>query len=195
VVADLDFGNALAMLGDGTGHFSNSTPLSTNNHLVRGIVVGDFNGDGNNDLAMTDGRELGYVHVFLGNGDGTFQQGKKFTTGGQYPTGVLAGDFNGDGKMDLAVLNSAAGVSNGSVAVLLGHGNGRFDPPLLYKFPRLENHQRTDLYDPDAIATGNFTSDKRLDVAVAFHDGTVDDPGYVFVFLGNGDGTFKEGVR
>jgi hypothetical protein len=189
VVGDEALNNALAMFGDGTGYFPNSMPLSTNNHLPGGIVVGDFNGDGNKDLAITGDKGQGRVFVFLGNGDGTFQQGRNFVTGGHYPTGILAGDFNGDGKLDLAVVNTAAGVSYGSVAVLLGRGNGSFDPPLLYKF----THRSP--YVPSAIAMGDFNGDGKLDIAVAMSNYSTNESSYVLVLLGNGNGTFNKGTK
>jgi len=194
VVGDLDYGNGLAMFGDGTGYFTSNTPLITNDHVPGGIVVGDFNGDGNNDVAMTDTAGQGHVYLFLGNGDGTFQPVRKFSTGGHVPTVILAGDFNGDGKLDLAVLNTAGGVSHGSLAILLGRGNGSFDAPLLYKFPERENHERTALYNPSAIAVGDFNNDNRLDVAVSFRDSILHDMGYARILLGNGDGTFQQGA-
>src|SRR6266704_6604590 len=66
--------------------------------------------------------------VLLGNGDGTFQAPLTFTAGGR-PASVAVGDFNGDGKPDLAVANQ--GISPpGNVSVLLGNGDGTFQAPL-----------------------------------------------------------------
>jgi len=86
------------------------------------VSVGDFNGDGRQDLAVAN---LGSddVSILLGNGDGTFETAVNFGAGGQ-PISVGAEDFNGDGKPDLAVANS----SSADVSILLGDGNGTFQP-------------------------------------------------------------------
>src|SRR5215831_12571491 len=84
------------------------------------VAVGDFNGDGKPDLAVANPLfPNGTVSVLLGNGDGSFQAAQAFGAGSQ-PLSVAVGDFNGDGKPDLAVANQ---VSN-NVSVLLGNGDG-----------------------------------------------------------------------
>ena len=62
------------------------------------------------------------VSVLLGNGDGTFQAHVDYPTG-QAPTSVTIGDFNGDGKLDLAVINQ----DDNTVSILLGNGDGTFE--------------------------------------------------------------------
>jgi ornithine cyclodeaminase/alanine dehydrogenase-like protein (mu-crystallin family) len=66
--------------------------------------VGDFNGDGVQDLAVAN-EAFDNVSVLLGNGDGTFQGPQNFGVGSS-PRSVAVGDFNGDGLQDLAVANS-----------------------------------------------------------------------------------------
>src|SRR5438445_5242597 len=95
----------------------------------RSVAVGDVNGDGRLDLAVTNASSYdvpGTVSVLLGNGDGTFQSALSFAAGSD-PRSVAVGDFNGDGRPDLAVDN---GGSTGSYAVLGGNDDGTFQPAL-----------------------------------------------------------------
>ena len=77
------------------------------------MAVGDFNGDGKPDLVVTNLNSAD-VSVFLGNGNGTFQNAVGYGAG-RDPRSVAVGDFNGDGKPDLVVANSGSG----NVSVLL----------------------------------------------------------------------------
>src|SRR3974390_1196797 len=61
--------------------------------------VGDFNGDGNQDLVFANAWG-GYVTVFLGNGDGTYQPAASVVVGSAHTDYITVGDFNGDGKLD-----------------------------------------------------------------------------------------------
>ncbi len=86
-------------------------------------AFGDFNGDGNLDFAAPVGGGNS-VNVYLGKGDGTFQQGTSmFVPNG--PRAIAVGDFNGDGKLDLAI-------GSGAVSILLGNGDGTFQAPVRY---------------------------------------------------------------
>src|SRR5206468_3474447 len=84
---------------------SSSILLSTSDYATaagsQDVGVGDFNGDGKLDLAVTD-NSASAVSILLGNGDGTFQGHVDYATGGG-PGWVVIGDFNRDGKLDLAV--------------------------------------------------------------------------------------------
>src|SRR5438309_859185 len=82
----------------------------------RSVAVGDFNGDGAQDLAVAN-RGSNDVSVLLGNGDGTFQATPSIGAG-TAPYSVSIGDFNGDGFQDLAVANAG----DNTVSVLLGYG-------------------------------------------------------------------------
>src|SRR5207342_159288 len=118
--------------------------------IAQSAAVADFNGDGLLDIALnTAGPAGSAVEVLLGKGDGSFQPNHLILSVGQTPLSVAAGDFDGNGAVDLVTANS-----NGTVSVLLGNGGGSFRP-------------RTDLTvggSPHSVAVGDFNGDGRLDV-------------------------------
>ena len=118
------------------------------------------------------GTESGQIDVFLGNGDGTFQAPLVVNLGTNNAiTALAAGDFNGDGHLDLA----AASGRTGQVTVLLANGNGTFQ----------EGEVITVGGTPVGLTVADLTGDGRLDLV------TADRSGGVMVLLGNGDGTFR----
>ena len=133
------------------------------------VVVGDFNGDGNLDLAVSC---ESFVSVLLGNGNGTFQAHLDSGTGG---TALAAGDFNGDGKLDLVT----SGGTSGTLAVLLGNGDGTFVTNATYAV------------GGSSIAAVDLNGDGKMDVVVS----SGDDSNSVSVLLGNGNGTLQTPVR
>jgi VCBS repeat-containing protein len=124
------------------------------------VAVGDFNGDGNPDLAVAN-QLTNTVSVLVGSAGGGFTRQTPDLAVGDFPVSVAVGDFNGDSDPDLAVANQ---LSN-NVSVLLGGPGGSF------------TRQTPDLavgLGPTSVAVGHFNGDSDPDLAVANQfDGTV----------------------
>ena len=146
------------------------------------IAVADFNGDGKQDLAATNtGCNTCGLTILPGNGDGTFQA-PLFTANLGGPSYVIAGDFNGDGKQDLAVVGLLpTNLTIPAVFILLGNGDGTFTLKTTL----------TGFTTPNAIALGDFNGDGKLDMAVSQSQPGTATASSVLLFLGNGDGTVQ----
>jgi FG-GAP-like repeat/Abnormal spindle-like microcephaly-assoc'd, ASPM-SPD-2-Hydin/Divergent InlB B-repeat domain len=163
------------LLGNKGGTFQAATgvPFSGSPGVV---VTGDFNNDGKPDFVVrNNSSNPTTVAAYLGNGNGTFQTPKSFSTGGVNGSLMVAGDFNGDGKLDLAVSNNDAGSPN--IAILLGNGDGTFGTAKVTS---------TGGGSLSWIAAADLNKDGHLDLIAV--DNTNQD---VAIFLGKGDGTFQ----
>ncbi len=134
-------------------------------------VTGDFNGDGNLDIAVANSN-TNTVSIFLGKGDGTFAAHVDYATGGK-PLGVVAGNF-GNGHLDLAVTNS----TSNTVSVLLGNGDGTFQGKTDYATGN----------GPQGIAIGHFSASSSNVDYLAVTNAT---DGTVGILFANGNGTFN----
>jgi FG-GAP-like repeat/Abnormal spindle-like microcephaly-assoc'd, ASPM-SPD-2-Hydin len=181
VVGDEGSYNVYVMMGNGDGTFQSAVPYPTSgNPLVVG--TGDFIGHGKLDIvALTrPGAVCACVEVLPGNGDGTFQAA--IITPIPYNIDGFAmatSDFNGDGKLDVAV-SGGLGTAN-QVDILLGNGDGSFTADGYYPVSLA----------PYSVAASHFKGGKSgFDLAV----GNLEDNS-VSVLLGNGDGTFQQAVK
>ena len=138
------------------------------------MSVGDFNGDGKQDIAFTNYNE-NTVSILLGNGDGWFQDKVSYGTG-HGPVAISVGDFNRDGKLDLVVVNAL----ENTASILLGKGDGTFQPQTRYATGNL----------PFSASVADIDKDGTPDLIVANNSGD----NTVSVLLGKGDGTFKSQV-
>jgi uncharacterized protein (TIGR03437 family) len=160
-------------LGNGDGTFQQ--PLACVN-VPEGMsgeaVIGDFNGDGKPDLVWSSGRSNGGVHLFLGNGDGTFSFRSTFEAHGSRERKVLAvGDLNHDGKLDVVVGAFAF------IEVFFGKGDGTMQDGI--QIP-VDFEHNTDSELGHEIFITDLNGDGKPDIAT---DNVV--------ILGNGDGTFR----
>jgi hypothetical protein len=167
--------DVFVLLGNGDGSFQAPVEYRVGSSIQ--VAVGDFNGDGNPDVVSANAS--GGVSLLLGKGDGTFGFPTTTTIGGAgiVLSSFAVGDFNNDGKLDLALaafLNPATSVM--TVTVLLGNGDGTFQVPINIPLPGGG-------LSKSGIGVADFNKDGNQDLAVV-------DGSFLFELLGDGHGNF-----
>jgi hypothetical protein len=179
--------NMTIRLGNGAGGFPDANASTVSTHVgPSSVAVGDFNQDGNQDLALAHFGESivniagGVVSIRLGNGTGGFPAANASTVGaGQRPSSIAVGDFNRDGKQDLVITNIYSDDFNYTATIRLGDGAGGF-PDTMSSAVRTGG-------GPSSVAVGDFDRDGKQDLAVAnFYSDNV------MIRLGNGAGGFPD---
>src|SRR5437667_222357 len=154
------------------GSFARSDIAAGFDHPIA-VAVGDFNADGLQDLAVAN-HDSNTVSVLLGVGNGDFQEAPQSPIAvGTTPVWIAVGDFNGDGKPDLAVAN----VNSDTVSVLLGNGDGTFQAAQTFAVGD----------GPTSVTAGDFNRDGVQDLATGNWFS-----GDVSVLLGIGNRTFEQ---
>ena len=193
---DFSASSVLIALGNGDGTLQDAAsyqiapPPGAFVSDLRSITSADFDGDGRADIAVGSGKYG--VCVLRNNGDGTLQSYVSYPLRtiapiAPFPTALTAGDFNGDGRADIAVADSSFVPSTSQtrsyVRVLLNDGAGGFGVDVDYSIGGR---------DPSAIAKGDFNGDGKLDLVAANIGASAPaQDGNVAVLFGNGDGSFQ----
>ncbi|MFI5379933.1 MAG: beta strand repeat-containing protein [Tepidisphaerales bacterium] len=169
-VANTNANTVSVLLGNGDGTFAPAVTYAAG-LAPTCLVAADFNGDGKMDLAVANrgAGGSGRVSILLNTGNGVFAAAVAYVTGGAYPTSMATADFNGDGKPDVAIVDSAGN----TLSVLLNNGAGGLGAPTNYATGP----------NPVSVAALDFNGDGMPDLVVSCLDSNTVD-----VFLNDGTG-------
>jgi hypothetical protein len=169
------------LLNSGSGGFAARAEFPVGGNM-QDLAAGDFNGDGNVDLAVTINNQQIGLSLLAGNGDGTFDPAVNLpnSAGADSPS-IVATDLDGDARVDLVIAHSmscyvASCVTSELMSVLMGNGDGTFQPARLVQVGR----------GMAKIAVGDFNRDGIKDLAIA------GDSSRLYRLYGVGDGTFVQ---
>ncbi len=162
------------LLGRGDGTFEPAASAPAGGAPVTSVAIADLDHDGWPDVVAANGFS-DTVGVLAGAGDGTLRPAATVASGGIYASGVAVADVNEDGDPDLLVahLCDADPCAGGLLGVLLGNGDGSFQPALTLTG-----------FNAQSVASADLDRDGHADVVIGSGHFTVG------VLLGNGDGTF-----
>jgi hypothetical protein len=187
--------NGLAvLLGKGDGTFQLPVFYGTKGSGGGVVVIADMNGDGVPDLVAVNAGSCGShangcVAVLIGNGNGTFGTAKTYDAGGPSSYSMAVADFNGDGKLDVVVTDCSpySGAACGIFGVLMGRGDGTLSKVVTH------NSGGVGAW---SVTTGDVNHDGKVDVVIGnlCQDSLCDGDGYVSIFLGRGNGTFRNPI-
>jgi hypothetical protein len=192
---DCKDGGVSILLNNGNDTFQAPVTYSSAGPNATSVAVADVNQDGYPDLVIANESMCvncpeGGIAVLLGNGSGSFQLASTYDSGAYAALSVAIADVNGDGIPDIIVTNlceRSNDCQDGIVGVMLGVGNGTFQPPVAYN---------SGGYGADSIAIRDVNGDGIPDLVVGnvCPSSGVCNKGAVSVLLGNGDGTFQTAV-
>lgn len=166
---------ASILLGDGNGNFGAQTDVSTG-PSPKTIINGDFNADGKADL-LVGSHNSGWGKILLADGNGSFIT-SNFNAGiGAFSqTGYVIGDFNGDSKMDVAIIDRLKTY----ISILPGNGSGSFGSATTVPIPS----------NPHSIIGSDFNGDGKMDLATSNIN-----TNNISVLLANGQGSFGTAIN